>query len=873
MVKSSLQTAFVTSAVILVLIASGLVGYIAHVSSSKAVEDVAQKLYKEIATRITEHLGRFLALPQSTLEQNARLIADGIVSPHDQVGLQHLFWHQVSVQPALTSLYFGTPDGGLAGAGHAGRHEAFYTTGTEDFGPGTFKKQALDRDGRPAEVQLTLPDYDARARPWFKNALDAPPGVGAWGELYLLFTGHDLALPASRAVRDAGGRVLGVIGADIFTSHISGFLSALHADTPGLTYITDRDGLLIASSTGQAPFRLGPGGRPTRLFARDSASPVIAGTAALDPPVTVGPEGVEAVTDIDGTAHNLRISAFSDARGLDWRITTVVPRAIHTAPIRAANLRSLALSLLASAGMAIAATLLVRRILGPLRLAVAQAEAVGRGDLSASLDGEPRNEIGTLARAFNFMVERLRLAQAEQARQMAALSAAETRFRHLFHGTATAQCTEDLSALVARLDEWRAQGVTDLATWLRSDPARLDDLAGRVHVTEMNDALRHLLDLPDTRDGAAGPGQLTDVRPFFGAGAREAFADKMVAIWEGNTGYRGEARIRTAQGAERDVLLTMPIPATRAGFTIVPVSFVDLTERKTAEATLRDKNAELERSNAELESFAHVTAHDLREPLRTIGSYATLLRRRGKDRLRHDEMEFLDYIHDGAQRMDALIADLLDLARVGRSVRPIEPVALGSVVRTALAALQARLEETGARVSVADDLPVVRGLPDDLERVFLNLISNAIKYRAPERPLQVTIAARPDPDHSAAGISGAMESSLPMWELRVTDNGIGFAPGQGFEDRIFGVFQRLHGRGAQGGGTGIGLAICKKVVEFHGGRISAVSAGEDLGCTIRFTLPAADADGPAAGPAAGPGDDAPGGAPWGGSEAPPSPVS
>lgn len=839
MIKVSLRASFVTAAVIMVMVTSGVVGYISYVGSSIAVDDVTRRLQSEIATRVTEHLDHFLGLPQAALEQSARLIADGIVAPNDQPGLQRLMFNQVAIHPALTSLYFANRQGGLAGAGHEGRHQAFYTTGTRDFVPGPFIKQAVGGDGRSAETLLTLPGYDARDRPWYQAALKAPPGQGVWGGLYLLFTGHDLALAASRAVHDANGRLLGVVGADIFTSQIKEFLSDLHSNVPGLTFITDQDGLLISTSNGEAPFGLDAEGEPAnRVAAREAGNPVIAASAQAPSLVRTGRRAFKTDVRVDGRVYIVYITPFSDARGLDWRINTVVPRDAFTAPIQAGNLRTLALVILAAAGMAIVAILLMRRVLEPLRQAAVKAEAVGRGDLSVSLDANRPDEIGALGRAFNFMVERLRLAQSEQSRQMAALSAAEVRFRSLFHGTATAQCTEDLSGVMARLDDLRAQGVTDIAAWLRDDPARLDDLAGRARITDMNNAMRRLLDmpLPETAGESDGAEAGRDIRPLFGEGAAELLVEGTVALWEGHPGFQGETRLRTASGRERDVMLTMPVPPTRAGFKAVPLSFVDLTERKAAEATLRAKNAELERSNAELESFAHVAAHDLREPLRTIGSYATLLRRRAKDRLSHDEIEFLDFIHDGAQRMDSLVNDLLDFARVGRSARQFGPVALDTVVQSALAGLQARLEETGATVEVAGELPVVWGLADDLDRVFINLIANAIKYRAEHRPLRVTLSAR-----AVSRDEGPMPSGAAFggWEVCVTDNGIGFSPGLGYEDRIFGLFQRLHGRHAHGGGTGIGLAICKKVIEFHGGRITAESAGDDRGCTIRFTLPAA----------------------------------
>jgi signal transduction histidine kinase len=210
---------------------------------------------------------------------------------------------------------------------------------------------------------------------------------------------------------------------------------------------------------------------------------------------------------------------------------------------------------------------------------------------------------------------------------------------------------------------------------------------------------------------------------------------------------------------------------------------------------------ELARSNAELEQFAYVTSHDLREPLRQVSSYMTLLERRYGDRLDEDGRDFIGFARDGARRMDALILDLLAYSRIGRQGQKRGPVDLAPVLAEARANLGVAIAEAGATVEIAKDMPIVKGNRDALVRLFQNLIGNAVKYRDPTRPPQVTVTARWD--------SG-------QWVVTVQDNGIGIAPEH--YGRIFGIFQRLHAQGRYEG-TGVGLAICKKIVEFHQGRI------------------------------------------------------
>ena len=237
----------------------------------------------------------------------------------------------------------------------------------------------------------------------------------------------------------------------------------------------------------------------------------------------------------------------------------------------------------------------------------------------------------------------------------------------------------------------------------------------------------------------------------------------------------------------------------------------DITGRKQAEATLQ-------KANRELEQFAYVASHDLREPLRMISSYIALLGRRHGEHFDDEGREYLDFAREGAQRMDRMVLDLLQLSRVGRMGDPFAEVALAETVATAIDNLKLVIEETGADISIAADLPTVTGLRGELARLFQNLIGNALKYREPTRPPRIVVGVA----------QGARE-----WILSVTDNGIGI--GQEYFERIFDIFQRLHTR-KDYEGNGIGLAISRKIVEHHGGRIW-VTSEPGQGTTFFFTLP------------------------------------
>lgn len=241
-------------------------------------------------------------------------------------------------------------------------------------------------------------------------------------------------------------------------------------------------------------------------------------------------------------------------------------------------------------------------------------------------------------------------------------------------------------------------------------------------------------------------------------------------------------------------------------------------ELKDINSRLQRQTNRLERSNADLEQFAYVASHDLQEPLRMISSYAQLIARRYSGRLDEDAEEFIRYMVEGTTRMQAMIHDLLEYSRIGR--REDEPNAVDSaaVVDSAGRQLKVLLEETGGRIECGP-LPVVTARPTQFLALMQNLIGNALKYRDPARPPVVSVTA------------GRRDGE---WLFAVGDNGIGFEPE--YADKIFLIFQRLHTRD-QYEGSGIGLAICKKIVENHGGRIW-VESSLGRGSTFFFTLPA-----------------------------------
>lgn len=237
---------------------------------------------------------------------------------------------------------------------------------------------------------------------------------------------------------------------------------------------------------------------------------------------------------------------------------------------------------------------------------------------------------------------------------------------------------------------------------------------------------------------------------------------------------------------------------------------LDITQRKRAETTLLEQADKLSRSNAELEQFAYVASHDLQEPLRKIQAFGDRLKTKYEAGLGPEGLDYLTRMQNAAARMQILIQDLLSLSRVTSNSKPFTAVDLGDVIRTVVSDLEMRINDANGSVDIGT-LPVIFGDRGQMAQLFQNLIGNGLKFRKPGESPVVKIESQVQ----------ALASGAPGWQITVQDNGIGFD--EKYRDRIFQIFQRLHGR-SEYEGTGIGLAICRKIVDRHNGVVTAHSS-------------------------------------------------
>lgn len=406
------------------------------------------------------------------------------------------------------------------------------------------------------------------------------------------------------------------------------------------------------------------------------------------------------------------------------------------------------------------------------------------------------------------------------------MSAARLRHdgRSVFEDAPVLIWEEDFSAIWDAVQQLRSSGVTDLAACTAAHPEIVAHWASLIRVLHVNKAARVFYGAPSEAELIRRLPELLDDSSL------PVLREEIIAFASGRTSFAADVQTRTCSGDHRLARMNVTIvPGSGRPWSNVLVAFTDLTERQRMEEKLHEyasalqrSNEELRRLNADLNHFASVAAHDLREPLRTIALHAQVLKRDSVAVLSEKCSRSLGFIIDGALRMDGMVRDLLSFARAIES--PVSDAPLRTDANAAISdvtqALSAAITETCARISVPV-LPDVAVRPVHLTQIFQNLIANAIKYRHPDRPPVVQISA---------------ERTEDVVVFRVQDNGSGIE--NEYQNQIFGLFSRLHGNNIEG--SGIGLALCRKIVNHYGGTISVESV-QGEGSTFTFGLPIAAA--------------------------------
>ena len=766
--KSRIQTRLMLGATVGVLSTVAVVGYVSYYIARNSLKDHISDHLQTVAQSRAAHVKTFL----DGYKENIRIAASS-----------------TSLADGLRALRAGAPDRAAIVAqlnARLGRLVPAESCIDEIF--------LLDRDGKV--VASTIADQigldrsadayfvEAQSRPFIKDAFRSAS------------TGMEFFATSAPLLDDAGGDLLGVLVARHHMVQVNAIaMDRTGLGETGLAYLVNKQGLIIT------PSRSG----------EDASQKLKVDTELVR----------QCLADLDAMRrgklseeHKERATVTRDYRGvrvlgahayvpeLGWFLIAEMDASEAFAPIaRLKAMTALIATLVALGAMALSYRF-ARRVCDPVHQLHRGSQRIAAGELDYRVHVKTGDEIEELAEEFNRMADKLSESHAcleqkvadrtadlrreieERKRAEEALAQAASRWQETF------DAVDDMIAVVD----------TDFRV-LRANRAMREAFAGKEVVGAHCYELFHGMGMPPS--GCPSRNTFASAEPAH-AELREPH---LGGRWLGVAAYP----VTDKDGAVRHLVHVVH----------------DITERKVAEERLHDYakrlellNADLERSNSDLQEFTHSVSHDLQEPLRKIHAFGQFLVEDCGEDIPDEGRKHLERIQDATVRMKRLIQHLLALARVGSRGAEIVPVDSRSVLEQAVDVLSERVAECDAQISMADGLPVVMADAVQLGQVFQNLIANALKFRSPDRRPRVTIEAE---------VAGGLAT------FSVRDNGIGIE--ERFLEKIFGVFQRLHLR-EEYDGAGVGLALCRKIVQRHGGRIWAESeAGE--GSTFHFTLPSA----------------------------------
>ncbi|MBI1295576.1 PAS domain-containing protein [bacterium] len=803
-----------------VIVIAFLLGLISTYNSRAAVNNVTQQLQAEVSARIEQHLQDFLGTAHQLNQLNANMIAQNVLNAGDLVALQMNFLAQVSVFNTPSSVYFGTPQGGIVGAGREVTGE-YYVTETADLRAGTFVKSLIDDNRLPSSVVLSVPNFDATTRPWYQRSVETK--AASWSDVYVLFTGDDVAIAASRPVYTEAGELLGVVSVDISAARLMGYLQSLKFGKTGLGFVVEHNGLLVATSSAETAVVARQGDKLERVAAIESDNPLIRSAAALLPLEVNGyedtPDASLRTLSIDQADYFVQMTPHHDEHGLDWITVVMIPEADFMSRIDQNQRTTLLLSIAAVLISIVVATIIAQKVSQPLQQMYVATRQVGAGRWTQLVHHSRVIEFNEVIVAYNQMV-----AQIQQT--MEQLSSEVARRRHT--EAVLRENEERLSLIVegAQLGTWDWQIQTGKVNF----NYRWAEMLGYAPEEITPDV--------ETWTTLVHPHDLKGVMEVLNAHLR------------GDTdSYQIEQRLRTKDGGWKWVLDTGLVVERDAEGRPLRAAGIhqDISERKFAEDALRASHEELEATLSDLQEtqqrmmqqerlaavgqLAAGIAHDFNNVLSAILMYSQLsLTDTSLDPKLHKRLSVIvEQTRQGAE----LVQQILDFGRA--TVMRLYPLNLNTIVEDSVHLAQRTLS---AGVEIERALPqqpvIVQADATRIQQAILNLFVNARDAIDGSGTIRVEMILC---DHTMDGVIVCAECG-PIhggrWAaISIADSGTGIAPEH--LPRIFEPFFTSKGPG----GHGLGLAQVHGIVKQHGGHVR-VDTRLGAGTTFHLYLPLND---------------------------------
>jgi PAS domain S-box-containing protein len=775
-----LQDAVVLAVIVLLATSIGLVSTLWHRTSLRTARDSARMIQSEIASRIEEHIQQFVTTPQKINEANAAVLATAESSQFDPDALKSMLVNQIQIFESVSSIYVGSPTGGLLDAGREGTGGPLYVIETEGFRSGAFNKYSIDEKGRRGELLLSVPDFDARTRPWYIAAVKS--GGPTWSDVYVLFSGQDMAVAASRPVYSEGGELLLVLSCDIFLSQIDDFMRSLSYGKSGLGFIIDGSGYMVAGSEEQPHVVIGADGSSfQRIQATDVQSPLIRETAhflqeSLDGFAVIPTDFLGEFSSTGGRQF-VQVHPIADAYGINWLSVVVIPEADFLGSVRAnahATLIFLALALAIGPGIFV-----VKRITRPLEKLTSAAQAIGSG-LQVKVPYSRRiREIRNLSESFEEMGAKLGQTLGNLQKEIDERKEAQQ----------TLQESEERLRMYIEKAPVSIFVVTKEGRYTDANPAACK-MTGYSREELLQIGVRGLVGIEDP-----------------------AVELRLLEQLKAEGKASGETKLLKKSGAD----LWIQLDAISLSSDQMISFCTDITQRKQTEESLRHQQ-----KMESLGTMASGVAHEINNPLMGMMNYAELIDSRITDTQAKDYAR--DILREG-ERIAHIIRNLLSFSRDDVAAR--HPVDIRSIVEDALPLVNNAMLRSHVTVKTELDaqVPEIACSRQQIRQVLVNLLMNArdaldVKYPTydVEKVIRVTVST--------------LERDGKMWvRTSIEDHGTGMS-----ENSATLAFDPFYTTKPRDKATGLGLTISFGIIQEHGGEI-VLDSEEGKGTTVHIDLP------------------------------------
>ncbi len=805
--KVPLQVIFIVPFVFQIVLIVGIVGYISFRNGQEAVNSLISELQDEISLRIEDRLDQYLTAPHLLNQAQANTIELEQIGSEQTELLIPYFWQNLKLLEDLNATFFGTEEGVMVGA------RRLSDAGLEVMLASERTNQSLNyylpnQDGLPGEFVTGAADYDPRQRSWYTEALAL--GRPHWSSIYLDFETEMLVITAGQPVYSKDGEPLGVLGSAFQFEQVNDFLTGLNIGEHGQTFIMDREGMFVSTSSGASISRL-VDEQLSRLYVSESEDLVERETAVALKNIYGNLNTIQDAENltipINGQEYHVRVTPKRDKYGLDWLVVLIVPASDFMSEIQANNRITIFMIIIALVGAVSIGIMTTRWVTRPLLQLrdVAVAFSAGEWDARVPVD-EREDEFGLLANTFNQMAEQLQ-------NSFVILEQSQARYESMFNYVPIMLFEEDFSAVKEYLDHLAAQGVTDLDSYLATNPAVLHECARRVKIIGVNQAV---IDTTQFKEEEL----ITGLDRFLAEDEHDVFRRELVALANGDTYFEAESTLRQESG---NIIYTYfrlaVVPGNEESWARILLSIEDITNR-----VLLERQVQGQERLAAVGQLAAGIAHDFNNILSSITLYADLLQRTLADDSPKNQ-KYLDTITRQTERATQLTQQILDFGRQSPLQR--NPMNVLRSLRDLLALFRRTLPENIELQLTHDREIYIADIdPTRFQQLFMNLAVNARDAMPDGGTLSFAITHKA---FSPSATRPMANMRAGNWiQIEVMDTGIGIV-----EADVARVFEPFFTTKPPGKGTGLGLAQVYGIVTQHDGFITLES---EINYGTKFTI-------------------------------------